>query len=140
MYIIMFSASGAKPYYFGTTSLLCMMTNAKKGKRDSAPSRSTLRPSHRFIYYQGYYFEFGIGKQDLAVYSRTNAGSPRCSPKREGSAAGYSKLSVECLKKCTRSYEDVHGKYRLFKNNCHHFANRMSHILCNSEKCPHWCK
>ncbi|KAK3086341.1 hypothetical protein FSP39_017078 [Pinctada imbricata] len=132
--------SGSKPYYFGTTSLWCMMRNAKKGKRASAPSRSVLRPSHRFIYYQGYYFEFGIGPRDLAVYAKTNAGSPRCSPRREGSPAGYSKLSVECIKRCTRSYERRFGKWRLFTHNCHHFTNNLSKVLCNSRRCPGWCQ
>lgn len=47
----------ASPYYFGTTDLTCMMRSDRR-KRE-IPQRSKLLWAHRFIYYKGYYFEFG---------------------------------------------------------------------------------
>ena len=70
IYIISFASflsnsdeASPSPYYFGTTDLFCLVS--KKGKR-SAPSRSTLDLTHRFIYYKGFYFEF-FGKNLLNV-------------------------------------------------------------------------
>ena len=47
---------GTDPYYFGTTNLLCML----REKRE-APRRAQWEISHRFLYYEGYYFDF-LGK------------------------------------------------------------------------------
>lgn len=47
----------ASPYYFGTTDLTCIMKSDRR-KRE-VPNRNTLEWAHRFIYYKGYYFEFG---------------------------------------------------------------------------------
>ena len=54
MFII--NTDGTDPYYFGTTNLLCML----REKRE-APRRAQWEISHRFLYYQGYYFDF-LGK------------------------------------------------------------------------------
>ena len=54
MFII--HTDGTDPYYFGTTNLLCML----REKRE-APRRAQWVLTHRFFYYQGYYFDF-LGK------------------------------------------------------------------------------
>nr|XP_022345252.1 uncharacterized protein LOC111137850 [Crassostrea virginica] len=124
---------GASPYYFGTTNLWCI----KKGKRE-APSRGTWSLSHRFIYYKGYYFEFL--RNSNAVIGTSARDSHRCSSRREGSPAGYSRLSLECIKGCARNYRCTYGRYRLLGNNCHKFANRLSAVLCTTgTTCPSWC-
>uniref|UniRef100_A0A194ALC9 Uncharacterized protein n=1 Tax=Pinctada fucata TaxID=50426 RepID=A0A194ALC9_PINFU len=134
------TSRAAKPYYFGKTNLWCMMKYGKKGKR-SAPKRHNLWSlSHSFIYYDGWYFEFGVGKTHKAVYNTRAVKSNRCKSRRDKKPAGYSTLSVECLKKCTKNYKGKYGKYRLLTHNCHHFANRISNILCNWKSCPSWCK
>ncbi|CAG2209393.1 unnamed protein product [Mytilus edulis] len=122
--------SGGEPYYFGTTDLSCM------GKR-KAPSRSTRSHKHRWILYKGYYFE-RLNKSD--VYNRGfSTNSDKCSTRRESRPAGYSSLSVDCIMKCTNSYERKYGSYRRRVNDGRHFANRLSDILCTRKTCPSWC-
>lgn len=53
--ILLTTLGSASPYYFGTTNLACMISGKRKRR---APSRGVLEYTHRFIYYQGYYFEF----------------------------------------------------------------------------------
>ncbi|XP_078312493.1 uncharacterized protein LOC111132763 [Crassostrea virginica] len=128
------STGGASPYYFGTTSLWCL----SKGKR-GAPSRSTWALKHRFIYYKGYYFE--LWSNSYAYIGTSAQGSSKCSIKREGSPAGYSRLSLDCIKGCARNYRCAYGRYRLLGNNCHKFANRLSAVLCTTgTTCPSWCR
>uniref|UniRef100_A0A194ALC0 Uncharacterized protein n=1 Tax=Pinctada fucata TaxID=50426 RepID=A0A194ALC0_PINFU len=80
--------SVSKPYYFGTTHLMCMLKNGKKGKR-SAPSRYTLQLDHRFIYYDGWYFEFGIfGGKSVGIFNRMALASDRC-PIENREASGW---------------------------------------------------
>lgn len=121
------------PYYFGTTALFCL---TKKGKR-AAPSRGTKDLNHRWILYRGYFFERLNGRD---VYNRGfSTDSGKCSTHRESKPAGYSSLSVDCIKRCTNNYKRKYGKYGWWGNNCHYFANRISDILCNSKTCPSWC-
>lgn len=119
------------PYYFGTTNLICM---SSKGKR--APDRGLWDISHRWIYYQGFYFE---RLSDRDVYGTSLTDSDKCSHQMESVPAGYSKLSVDCIQKCTNRYRQKYGGYSLLSNNCHKFANRLSAILCDSVTCPSWC-
>ncbi|KAJ8299778.1 hypothetical protein KUTeg_023838 [Tegillarca granosa] len=110
------NCNGGKPYYFGTTNLWCI----KKYKRGAAPSRGTWTLKHRWIYYEGFYFErLGNGE----VYGKQPTAASKCSWRRESSPAGYSSLSVNCIKRCTEKYRARYGRYRLLSNNCHHFAN-----------------
>lgn len=123
----------ASPYYFGTTDLSCML----KGKRKRrAPSRGVWDYKHRFIYYQGYYFEFS--NRGIFI-DRNRIDSHRCSGGLESSPAGYSYLDVECIKKCASNYKCNFGNYDFLFNNCHHFANRLSEVLCTRTSCPSWC-
>ncbi|XP_011421702.1 uncharacterized protein [Magallana gigas] len=127
------SRGGASPYYFGTTNLFCMA-----GKR-GAPARGTWALSHRFIYYKGYYFEFLSSSKASISTQRQAAG--RCSGGRESSPAGYSELSLECIKGCAKNYRCHFGTYSLLGNNCHKFANRLSEVLCTrGTSCPSWCQ
>lgn len=57
---------GANPYYFGTTSLWCMKGSSSSSGKQATPSRGIWELIHRFIYYQGFYFEL------LSKYSFTN--------------------------------------------------------------------
>ena len=126
--------SRGRPYYFGTTNLLCM----GKGKREDSPSRFTWSLTHRWIQYEGHYFERLNGRGDL-YSSESPSDSSRCSTKRESKPAGYSNLSIDCLKRCTDNYEKKYGSYHLLYNNCHKFANRFSDMLCSRTTCPSWC-
>lgn len=76
-----------------------------------------------------------------AYYSRQRYMGHKCSGKMERSPAGYSELSVQCIKGCAKNYRCKFGKYRLFRNNCHKFANRLSAVLCRKgTTCPFWCQ
>ncbi|XP_061174366.1 uncharacterized protein LOC133183422 [Saccostrea echinata] len=124
----------ASPFYFGVTDLSCL--NGKKKR--SAPARGVWDYTHRFIYYRGYYFEFFVGSFTRIGSSRL-AGS-RCRGGIERSPAGYSYLSLDCIKRCARRYRYKYGLYNVVLNNCHNFANRMSEVLCRrGYQCPSWC-
>ncbi|XP_078312609.1 uncharacterized protein LOC144619131 [Crassostrea virginica] len=125
--------SGAYSYYFGTTDLHCM-----RGKREM-PWRGIWEITHRLLYYRGYYFDFLDNSRAYILRSR-RAGH-RCDGGLEGSPAGYSQVSISCLKGCARNYRCQFGDYNLLSNNCHHFANRLSFVLCRVRKgyCPTWC-
>lgn len=126
--------SRGKPFYFGTTRLFCMA----KGKRGSSPSRPTWALKHRWIEYNGHFFERLKNGGDI-FSSNAPKDSNKCSSSRESRPAGYSSLSIDCMKRCTNKYRQRYGGYRLLSNNCHHFANRFSDILCSSSTCPSWC-
>ncbi|XP_048747519.2 uncharacterized protein LOC125659779 [Ostrea edulis] len=130
------SRTGAAPYYFGTTNLSCL--SKQKGKR-GAPWRGTWSYTHRFIYYRGKYLDL-LGNSRVAISSR-RFGGHRCSGGREGSPAGYSEVSLACIEGCARNYRCTFGRYRLLWNNCHHFANKISQVLCRmGNSCPRWCQ
>ncbi|XP_061194331.1 uncharacterized protein LOC133202507 [Saccostrea echinata] len=133
---------GANPYYFGTTHLRCILHHHKghhhRGRR-SAPSRWTYVPSHRFIEYKGYYYDFQSNSNVSIANSRLSGDV--CSGAKEKSPAGYSELSSECIEGCAKNYRCKFGNYSLWSNNCHRFANRMSEVLCRrGTTCPDWCK
>nr|XP_022343966.1 uncharacterized protein LOC111137031 [Crassostrea virginica] len=127
---------GGKPYYFGTTDLLC-----KLGRRSyrSAPSRFSLGLSHGWILYDGEYFEWGVSGLSYHYGSSLTDGE-RCKTQRESEPAGYSQLDKTCIEKCARSYRGKYGSYNLLTNNCHDFANKISEVLCNYTECPSWCQ
>jgi len=129
----LFAGSRGKPYYFGTTKLFC----GKKGKR--APSRNTWLLRHRWILYDGWFFEFGVTSNKGAQVGTVPKDGDKCNPRRESSPAGYGKVSRECLKRCALNYARKYGSYNVLFNNCHDFANEMSKILCNYSSCPSWC-
>lgn len=59
---------GGKPYYFGTTDLLC-----KLGRRSvRAPSRFSLGLSHGWILFDGEYFEWGGQRRLLPLRPHPN--------------------------------------------------------------------
>lgn len=133
-----------EPYHFGHTDLKCLFDTTIVRAKRSAPWRFPYALKHGWIYYKGHYFEFGVDVSNTGTFEHSvSAGHPykgnKCAHEREAVAAGFSRLSVDCLKKCSRSYTKEYGEYNLFSNNCNMFANRISKILCSS-RCPAWCK
>uniref|UniRef100_K1RWS8 Uncharacterized protein n=1 Tax=Magallana gigas TaxID=29159 RepID=K1RWS8_MAGGI len=79
------------------------------------------------------------GNSKASISTQRQAAS-RCSGGRENLPAGYSKLSLDCIKGCARNYRCHFGSYSLLGNNCHKFANRLSEVLCTrGTSCPSWC-
>ncbi|XP_022327130.2 uncharacterized protein LOC111126643 [Crassostrea virginica] len=137
---------GSMPYFFGTTDLMCMRYGLHKKEptgimKRHAPSRFTFNPTHRWIYYAGMYLEFGnrIGKDAALV----NFFAPRlgevCPVELEREPAGFSRLSPDCVKGCVENYTQKYGNYHVYTNNCHHFVNHISKVMCESVICPEWC-
>ena len=124
------------PFYFGTTNLECMNRLNAKGKR-SAPYRWVHQITHRYLYYRGKYFEYFTNSRGY-VNNYPTRGS-QCNAETEYFSAGYGVLSLECMKKCARSYTRKYGYFSSLSNNCHHFANKMAEILCDYNSCPSWC-
>lgn len=138
--------AGSMPYFFGTTDLMCMRYGLHKKEptgimKRHAPSRFTFNPTHRWIYYAGMYLEFGnrIGKDAALV----NFFAPRlgevCPVELEREPAGFSRLSPDCVKGCVENYTQKYGNYHVYTNNCHHFVNHISKVMCESVICPEWC-
>ncbi|XP_062573537.1 uncharacterized protein LOC134235426 [Saccostrea cucullata] len=127
---------GAHQYYFGTTNLFCLLQH-RLGRR-SVPSRRTFIPTHRFIEYRGYYYDFQMNSKVSIAKSRLSG--DECSGAKEESPAGHSELSTDCIEGCAKNYRCHFGNYSLLLNNCHHFANRLSKVLCRrGTTCPEWC-
>lgn len=136
--------AGAIPYYFGTTELMCMRYGLHRKNpimKRHAPSRFTFNPTHRWIYYAGMYLEFGnrIGKDAALVNYYVPHLGDVCPLDLEPEPAGFSRLSPECVKGCVENYTDKYGNYHVYTNNCHHFVNKISQIMCESVICPEWC-
>ncbi|XP_062573574.1 uncharacterized protein LOC134235455 [Saccostrea cucullata] len=128
---------GAHQYYFGYTNLGCLVHHFHIGKR-SAPSRWTY-PTHRFIEYKGYFYDFQMNSKVSIAKSRLSG--DECSGAKEASPAGYSELSTDCIEGCAKNYACKFGNYSALFNNCHHFANHLSEVLCRKgTTCPDWCK
>lgn len=129
--------SGTSSYYFGTTDLPGGSSSSGKGrKKRSYPSRGIWEMTHRFIYYKGFYFEFF---DDSTARISNRHVCPSCPGSFENSPAGYSEVSVSCIKGCARNYRCTFGTYNFLDNNCHHFANELSKVLCTRISCPAWC-
>ena len=161
-------SSNDSPYYFGTSDLACVSTkgllrlikkrsiesipeeNHNRTKRE-IPKRNTLSPTHRWIYYKGTYFEWGTTEgtnkglfgllNDAKSYSIRPSlpfKGEECGWMMETVPSGYSSVSLECIMACTTNYRTLTGDYSLINNNCHHFANTISMVLCFNI-CPDWC-
>ncbi|XP_061194332.1 uncharacterized protein LOC133202508 [Saccostrea echinata] len=131
---------GTHPYYFGTTHLRCIYQHSKgKRRKRSAPSRWTYSPTHRFIEYRGYFYDFQTSSKVSIAKSRLSGDV--CPGAKEKFPAGYSELSSDCIEGCAKNYRCTYGNYSLWSNNCHIFANRLSEVLCRrGTRCPDWCK
>uniref|UniRef100_K1RU64 Uncharacterized protein n=1 Tax=Magallana gigas TaxID=29159 RepID=K1RU64_MAGGI len=138
------ASKDAIPYYFGETDLACMNFGIRRLNRHrrTPPSRFTFKFSHRWIWTAGMYLEFGnrIGR-DAALVKTTypNLGNV-CTMTKEKTPAGYTRLSPGCIRSCIENYVDKFGNYSFYTNNCHHFVNKISILLCMGKKCPKWCK
>lgn len=142
--ILLLLIEDAIPYYFGETDLACMNFGIRRLNRHrrTPPSRFTFKFSHRWIWTAGMYLEFGnrVGR-DAALVKTTypNLGNV-CTMTKEKIPAGYTRLSPGCIKSCIENYVDKFGNYSFYTNNCHHFVNKVSILLCLGKKCPKWCK
>ncbi|XP_048758515.2 uncharacterized protein LOC125668407 [Ostrea edulis] len=127
-----------KPFYFGKTNIWCMSLFPRRVSR--SVHRNPFGISHRWIWYDGHYLEFGTRPHASVVIRNTHPMvGDFCPTKMEKKPAGYSVLPVQCIIGCARNYERVFGKFSKMKNNCHMFTNRMAEILCYNTVCPHWC-
>ncbi|XP_022343505.2 uncharacterized protein LOC111136720 [Crassostrea virginica] len=127
-----------RPFYFGTTNIWCMSLFPKRVSR--SVHRNPFGISHRWIWYDGHFLEFGT-RPHAGINIRTTHPmvGDFCPMKWEKNPAGFSVLPVDCIIGCARNYERVFGKFSKTKNNCHMFTNRMAEILCHQTVCPHWC-
>lgn len=127
---------GTFPYFFGRTDVECI----DRAKRAAlAAQRFTLKTkTHMWIQYRGIYFEFGVGKSRDAHLSSSPYGHGECASQIESLPAGYSSLSVDCLKKCAKNYSKRFGFFNVLYRHVHPFVNMMSRILC-LPSCPKWC-
>lgn len=155
LYFAGFGSPYAQPFHVGKTDLACVSNEKFFGKRRfkrssigrykrKAPSVNPWNPTHSWIYFHGYYFEFGItnriGEPLVATISQVRpAWGDKCRHDLRRGKTRYTYLSLDCVARCTRNYKSVFGRYHLFLNNCHHFVNLMSHAMCHTTTCPAWC-
>nr|XP_022301454.1 uncharacterized protein LOC111109572 [Crassostrea virginica]XP_022301455.1 uncharacterized protein LOC111109572 [Crassostrea virginica] len=130
-----------QPFYFGTTDVVCMRMMHNRKKRAvyntpaSLPNRKFWSLTHRWIYYDGWYFELFY-----TPHTRRAAKSESCSSRREPLPAGYTKLEPNCVRRCAIYYNARFTKrYNTFTSNCHHYANKLAEIMCSHTTCPDWC-
>ena len=160
-------SSSVSSYYFGTSDLAYVSPKGllrliKKRYIESISEkthnrtkttilkRNTLSPTHHLINYKGTYFEWGATRETnkglfgLLNDAKSNSIRPSLPIKGGGGwmmetvLSGYSSVSLECIMACTTNYRTLTGDYSLINNNCHHFANTISMVLC-SNICPDWC-
>ncbi|CAG2215300.1 unnamed protein product [Mytilus edulis] len=134
-----FGSSRGYGFYFGTTNLDCF----NRGKR--SPSISTIRLTHRYLYYRGFFYEWmGVGGKTTGSTKGitsigTSARRSHCNSETDNTAAGYGVLSTECIKGCARFFQVAYD-FNGLSNNCHHFANWLADILCTRSTCPFNCQ
>ncbi|KAJ8315938.1 hypothetical protein KUTeg_005952, partial [Tegillarca granosa] len=128
-------SKGLKPYYFGTTDVFCMLKHGRnKIKKRDAPRRYVLDIKHRWIYFDGWFFE-RLADEDTYGERPDKYNQCKHTMKIERYPAGYTKFSVNCLKKFTDKYRKITGSYNLLTNNCHHFANTLVYFLTKFTTC-----
>lgn len=134
---LFFFAAGSKPFFYGTNNLACIyLTHIGLHRKKRSLQLPVHNFVHSFIYYDGWFAEFGTKDTTLRRHSPKNA---HCGPKIMHPPAGFSKLPFDCIKRCASKYHLVFGQYNLLNNNCHYFSNRMMEVLCHEVTCPLWC-
>lgn len=129
-----------KPFYFGTTDVACMRMIRTRRKRSlnataSLPNRKFWSLTHRWIYYDGWYFELFY-----EPHTRRAAKTEKCPSHREANPAGYTQLDIECVRRCADYYNERFTKqYNALTHNCHHYANKLAELMCINSSCPDWC-
>ncbi|XP_052676755.1 uncharacterized protein LOC128158089 [Crassostrea angulata] len=128
------------PFYFGTTDVECMRSIRRRKKRALVsyplPERKYWSLVHRWVYYDGWYFELFY-----RPHTRRPAKSKFCRSSREVVPAGYSTLDIDCLRRCAVYYNKRFiARYKTFTHNCHHYANKIAEVLCTYSMCPDWCQ
>lgn len=129
-----------RPFYFGTTDVECMRSIRRRQKRALVsyplPERKYWSLNHRWVYYEGWYFELFY-----RPHTRRPAKSKFCRSSREAIPAGYSMLDIDCIRKCAVYYNKRFiARYNTFTHNCHHYANKIAEVLCTYSMCPDWCE
>lgn len=133
-------------FWFGTQDLTCVLgiqfDDLARDIRGRVPGwissirekraarRTTLNPNHRIVYYKGQVFEWGTGSNGYHVGHQ--AVTRDCPVKWEREPAGYSHCPLRAARNFIHGYRTRYGGYNLLTNNCHHFANRLSHLLSSS--------
>ncbi|XP_052702976.1 uncharacterized protein LOC128179576 [Crassostrea angulata] len=129
--------AGSKPFFYGTNNLACIyLTHIGLHRKKRSLQLPVHNFVHSFIYYDGWFAEFGTKDTTLRRHSPKNA---HCGPKIMHPPAGFSKLPFDCIRRCASKYHLVFGQYNLLNNNCHYFSNRMMEVLCHEVTCPLWC-
>lgn len=136
------------PYYFGVTDAYCL-TPSRFARRATPlpPRRPVTDLVQRWVYYRGYYAEcgigpMGVGQQPQAVVNQYPVGFNRCRQQREPTPAGFSTVSVDCLRRCVDRYHSTHGSYNFILHSSTRCANEFAKILFNGASdgsCPQWC-
>lgn len=135
--VFIFFAAGSKPFFYGTNNLACIyLTHIGLHRKKRSLQLPVHNFVHSFIYYDGWFAEFGTKDTTLRRHSPKNA---HCGPKIMHPPAGFSKLPFDCIRRCASKYHLVFGQYNLLNNNCHYFSNRMMEVLCHEVTCPLWC-
>ena len=118
-------------YFFGTQSLTCLFVDNIWKKDSIPPFRNTLEFSHRLVYYRNAVYEFG--PSGVYTYNVPDwKAALICAVKWESTPAGNSNCSEQSLTDYLAGYTGRYGIYKLFTNNCHIFANRVSAFLSNT--------
>lgn len=100
------------------------------------PERKFWSLNHRWIYFEGWYFELFY-----KPHTRRPAKSKFCRSSREAAPAGYSTMDIDCIRKCAIYYNKRFiARYGTFTHNCHHYANKIAEVLCTYSICPDWCE
>jgi len=128
---------GTHPVEYGETwPLSCTKKNGRRKRDYDPPSVWVHKLTHRWLNYQGYYYEFG---PNGAWWRTGSAEWSHCNQEPEW--VTRSDVDTKCLQGCARNYRRYHGEYRVLTNNCHHFVNVLGNVLCTTRKgyCPAWC-
>lgn len=101
----------------------------------SFPNRKFWSLNHRWIYYNGWYFELFY-----RPHTRRAAKAESCAIRREPHPAGYTMLDANCVRRCAIYYNERFVKrYNALTQNCHHYANKLAEVMCTYSSCPDWC-
>lgn len=111
-------------YFYGDASLFA-------GRNKRGFRVRTWRFRHSLLLFRGVIFEWGIKRSHYMKRPLTS-----CNVKWRRNKRGKSRCLLSDVKKWTRAYHRRYGRYRLFRNNSHHFVNRLSKYL--DKNCGRW--
>ena len=135
-YLSVRCVGGSNSVRYGETwPLACTWTNGRKKRSYDPPTVWVHKLTHRWLNYQGYYYEFGPS----GAWWNTYPAWRHCN--QEGEYVTSSDVDTECLQGYARNYKRRYGNYNVLTNNCHHFVNRLGSVLCTTPRgyCKTWC-